>query len=78
MKTNEWTYEEMSLKLLVNQKKPKEIGENPGNKKKQNFIQQTNDLKEDVIIVGNMATKTQTAGNLMGNPTQNQIKKKNI
>ena len=69
MKTNEWTYEEMSLKLLVNQKKPKEIGENPGNKKKQNFIQQTNDLKEDVITVGNMATKTQTAGNLMGNPT---------
>ena len=32
MKTNEWTYEEMSLKVQVNQKKPKWIGENKGNK----------------------------------------------
>ena len=39
MKTNEWIYEEMSLKVQVNQKKPKKIGENTGNKKKQNFFQ---------------------------------------
>ena len=33
MKTNQWTYEEMSLKVQVNQKKPRKIGENMGNKK---------------------------------------------
>ena len=38
MKTNEWTYEEMSLKVQVNQKKPKKIGENTGNKKKQKIL----------------------------------------
>ena len=27
MNTNEWTYEEMSLKVQVNQKKPKKISE---------------------------------------------------
>ena len=37
MKT--WTYEEMSLKVQVNQKNPKKIGENTGNKKKQNVYQ---------------------------------------
>ena len=31
MKTNEWTYEEMSLKVQVNQKKTKKIGDNTGN-----------------------------------------------
>ena len=45
MKTNEWTYEEMSLKVQVNQKKPKKIGENTGNKKKQNFYQQSKRFK---------------------------------
>ena len=30
MKTNEWTHEEMSLKVQVNQKKPKKIGKNTG------------------------------------------------
>ena len=39
MKTNGWTYEEMSLNVQVNQKKPKKIGENTGNKKNQNFYQ---------------------------------------
>ena len=39
MKTNEWTHEEMSLKVEVNQKKPRKIGESTGNKKKQNFYQ---------------------------------------
>ena len=31
MITNEWTYEEMSLKVQVNQKKPKKSGKNTGN-----------------------------------------------
>ena len=39
MKTNEWTHEEISLKVEVNQKKPRKIGESTGNKKKQNFYQ---------------------------------------
>ena len=39
MKRNEWTCEEMSLKVQENQKKPMKIGENTGNKKKQNFYQ---------------------------------------
>ena len=39
MKTNEWTHEEMSLKVQVNQKKPKKSGETLTNKKKQNFYQ---------------------------------------
>ena len=33
MKTNEWTHEEMSLKVQVNQKKPKKSSENIANKK---------------------------------------------
>ena len=39
MKTNERTHEEMSLKVQVNQKKPKKSGETVTNKKKQNFYQ---------------------------------------
>ena len=39
MKTNEWTHEEMSLKVQVNQKKPKNSGETITNKKKQTFYQ---------------------------------------
>ena len=39
MKTNESTHEEMSLKIQVNQKKPKKSGEIITNKKKQNFYQ---------------------------------------
>ena len=39
MKTNEWTHEEMSLKIQVNQKKPKKSGETITNKKKQHFYQ---------------------------------------
>ena len=35
MKTNEWMHEEMSLKVQVNQKKPKKSGETIANKKKQ-------------------------------------------
>ena len=78
MKTNEWTYEEMSLQAQVNQKKPKKVGENTGNKKKKTFTNKANDSRDDVIIVGNMATKRQTVGNFMGNPTQNQNKKKRV
>ena len=37
MKINEWTHEEMSLKVQVNQKKPKKSGETITNKKKQTF-----------------------------------------
>ena len=33
MKTNEWKHEEMSLKVQVNQKKPKKGGETITNKK---------------------------------------------
>ena len=33
MKTNGWTHEEMSLKVQVNQKKPKKSSENIANKK---------------------------------------------
>ena len=76
MKTNEWTHEEMSLKAQVDQKKPKKSGENTRNKKKQNFYNKANNFKEDVIIVESMATKRQIVGNFMGNPTQNQNKKK--
>ena len=39
MKMNGWTYEEMSLKVQVNQKKCKKIGENTGHKKNQNLYQ---------------------------------------
>ena len=39
MKTNEWMHEEMSLKVQVNQKKPKKSSETITNKKKQNFYQ---------------------------------------
>ena len=78
MKTNGWTYDEMSLKVQVNLKKPKKIGENTGNKKKQNFANEANKLKEDVIIVGNMARKRLTVGNFMANLTQSQNKKKRI
>ena len=39
MKTNEWTHEEMSLKVKVNQNKPKKSGETITNEKKQNFYQ---------------------------------------
>ena len=39
MKTNGWTYEEMSLNVQVNENKPKKISENTGNKKNQNFYQ---------------------------------------
>ena len=41
MKTNEWTHEEMSLKVQVNQKKPKKSGETITNTpiKKQDFYQ---------------------------------------
>ena len=39
MKTNGWLHEEMSLKVQVNQKKPKKSGETITNKKKQNFYQ---------------------------------------
>ena len=39
MKTNEWTHEEMSLKVQVYQKEPKNRGETITNKKKQNFYQ---------------------------------------
>ena len=35
MKTNEWTHEEMSLKVQVNQKKPKKSGETITNKMRQ-------------------------------------------
>ena len=75
MKTNESTHEEMSRKVQVNQKKPKKSGENTGEKIK-TFTNKANDLKEDVIIVENTATKRQIVGNFMGNPTQNQNKKK--
>ena len=40
MKTNEWTHEEISLKVQTNKKKPKKSGENTVNKK-QNFYQQS-------------------------------------
>ena len=39
-------------------------------------MSEANNLKEDVIIVGNRATKRQTVGNFIRNPTQNQNKKK--
>ena len=45
MKTNEWTHEEMSLKVQVNQKKPKKSGETITNKKKQNFYQCSKQFK---------------------------------
>ena len=61
MKTNEWTHEEMSLTVQVNQKKPKKGGD---------FTNAVNNLKEDVIIVENMATKRQIVGNFTENPTQ--------
>ena len=38
-KTNEWTHKEMSLKVQVNQKKPKKSGEAITKKKKQKFYQ---------------------------------------
>ena len=38
MKTNEWTHEEKSLKVQVDQKKSKKSGETITNKKKQNFL----------------------------------------
>ena len=76
IKTNEWTHKEMSLKVQVNQKKPKKSGETTTNKKKQNFFNAVNNLKEDVIIVENMATERQTVGNFTENPTQSQNKKK--
>ena len=79
MKTNEWTYEEMSLKVQVNQKKPKKIGGNTGKYKETKLLQMKQMISmEDVIIVGNMAIKRQTVGNFMGNPTQNQNKKTKV
>ena len=45
-------------------------------KRNKTCTNKANDLEEDVIIVGNMATKRQTVGNFTGNPTQNQNKKK--
>ena len=77
-KTNEWTYEEMSLKVQVNQRDPKRLVKTQEIKRNKTFTNDTNDLKEDVINVGNMATRRQTVGNFMGNPTQNQNKKKRI
>ena len=38
MKSHEWTYKEMSLKVEVNQKKHKKVGENTGNIEK-NFYE---------------------------------------
>ena len=38
MKTNEWTHEEMSLKVQVNQQKPNKSGETITNKKIQTFL----------------------------------------
>ena len=76
MKTNEWTHEEMSLNVQVNQKKPKKSGETITNKKKQAFTNEVNDLKEDVMTVEKMATKNRLSGNFMENPTQSQNKKK--
>ena len=70
MKTNEWTHEEMSLKVQVNQKKPKKSGVSITNKRNKTFTNTVNDFKEDVIIVENMATKRQIVGNFMENPTQ--------
>ena len=63
-------HEKMSLKVQVNQKKPKKNGETITNKKKQTFTNAVNDLKEDVIIVENMTTKGQIVGNFTENPTQ--------
>ena len=71
MTTNEWTYEELSLKAQINQKKPKRIGE-------KTCTTEANNLKEDVIIVGNMTTKRQTVGNFMGNPNTESIQEEKI
>ena len=62
MKTNEWTHEEMSLKVQVNQMKPKKSGENKANTKNKTFANKANDLKEDVVIAENMAKKERLLG----------------
>ena len=76
MKTNEWTHEEMSLKVQVSRKKPKKSGEAITNKRNKPFTNTVNDLKEDIIIVENMATKSHIVGNFTENTTQSQNKKK--
>ena len=45
MKTNWSTYVGMSLKVQVNQKKPRKMGEHTGNKKNQNFYQERKRFK---------------------------------
>ena len=68
MKTNEWTYEEMSLKVEVNEKKPKKIDENTGNKKKQNFYQQSKQFKGRCNHCGKYGHKKTDCWELHGNP----------
>ena len=75
MKTNGWTYAEMLLQVQVNQKKPKKTGENTGNKKNNKFDQGKKQFNERCSHCGNMAIKTQIAGNIMENPMQSQNKK---
>ena len=72
MKTNEWTHEEMSLKVQVNQKKPKKSGVSITNKRNKTFTNTVNDLKEDVIIVENMAQKDRLLGTSW--KTQHRVK----
>ena len=66
MKTNEWTH--MSLKAQVNQMKPKKREKPQQIKRNKTFTNEVNVLKEDVIIVENMATKRQIVGNYMEKP----------
>ena len=68
MKTNEWTHEEMSLKVQVNQMKPKKSGETLiTNKKQQNFYQCSKQFKGRCNHSGKY-TKRQIVGNFMAKP----------
>ena len=68
MKTNEWTHEEMSLKVQVNQKKPKKSGETITNKKKQNFYQCSKQFKGRCNHCGKYGHKKTDCWELHGKP----------
>ena len=68
MKTNEWTHEEMSLKVQVNQKKPKKSGETVANKKKQTFYQCSKRFKGRCNQCGKYGHKKTDCWELHGKP----------
>ena len=47
-------------------------------KRNKSFTGEANNLMEDLIIVGNMATKRKTVGNFMGNPTLSRQEEKDL